>query len=77
MIIDQRFETMEGASGDDWILVAQSMRSYLRISLLGGVIAHQIRNLGYHAIAHSVMDGHVLQPSLSLLLGLGEVSRIG
>ena len=77
MIIDQGFETMEGASGDDWIAVAQSMRAYLRFSLLGGVIARQIRNLGYKAKAHSVMDGEVLQPPLLLLSGLGEVSRIG
>jgi len=77
MIIDQGFETMEGASGDDWIGVAQSMRAYLRFSLLGGVIAKQIRNLGYSAKAHSVMDGEVLQPPLLLLSGLGEVSRIG
>ena len=35
MIIDQGYETMEGASGDDWISVAQSMRAYLRFSLLG------------------------------------------
>ncbi|TDS92240.1 reductive dehalogenase [Pelagimonas phthalicica] len=77
MIVDQGFETMEGASGDDWIAVAQSMRAYLRFSLLGGVIAQQIRNLGYSAKAHSVMDGDVLQPPLLLLSGLGEVSRIG
>jgi reductive dehalogenase len=77
MIVDQGFETMEGASGDDWIAVAQSMRAYLRFSLLGGVIAKQIRNLGYRAKAHSVMDGEVLQPPLLLLSGLGEVSRIG
>ena len=77
MIIDQGYETMEGASGDDWIGVAQSMRAYLRFSLLGGVIAKQIRNLGYSAKAHSVMDGEVLQPPLLLLSGLGEVSRIG
>ncbi|MGI3186484.1 reductive dehalogenase [Nioella aestuarii] len=77
MIIDQGYETMEGASGDDWISVAQSMRAYLRFSLLGGVIAQQIRNLGYKAKAHSVMDGEVLQPPLLLLSGLGEVSRIG
>ncbi|WP_136441874.1 reductive dehalogenase [Pacificoceanicola onchidii] len=77
MIVDQGFETMEGASGDDWIAVAQSMRAYLRFSLLGGVIAKQIRNLGYSAKAHSVMDGEVLQPPLLLLSGLGEVSRIG
>ncbi|KMK67776.1 reductive dehalogenase domain-containing protein [Puniceibacterium sp. IMCC21224] len=77
LIIDQGFETMEGSSGDDWIAVAQSMRAYLRFSLLGGVIARQIRNLGYSAKAHSVMDGEVLQPPLLLLAGLGEVSRIG
>ncbi|CUH66307.1 3-chloro-4-hydroxyphenylacetate reductive dehalogenase precursor [Thalassovita gelatinovora] len=77
MIIDQGYETMEGASGDDWISVAQSMRAYLRFSLLGGVIAKHIRNLGYKAKAHTVMDGEVLQPPLLLLSGLGEVSRIG
>ncbi|MEM8981100.1 MAG: 2Fe-2S iron-sulfur cluster-binding protein [Pseudomonadota bacterium] len=77
MVIDQGFETMEGSSGDDWIAVSQSMRAYLRFSLLGGVIAKQIRNLGYSAKAHTVMDGEVLQPPLLLLSGLGEVSRIG
>ena len=77
MIVDQGYETMEGSSGDDWIAVAQSMRAYLRFSLLGGVIAKQIRNLGYSAKAHTVMDGEVLQPPLLLLSGLGEVSRIG
>lgn len=77
MIVDQGFETMEGASGDDWISVAQSMRAYLRFSLLGGVISSQIRRLGYKAKAHTVMDGEVLQPPLLLLSGLGEVSRIG
>ncbi|MEM1199206.1 MAG: 2Fe-2S iron-sulfur cluster-binding protein [Pseudomonadota bacterium] len=77
MIIDQGYETMDGASGDDWISVAQSMRAYLRFSLLGGVIAKQIRNLGYPAKAHTVLDGEVLQPPLLLLSGLGEVSRIG
>ncbi|MFK7853035.1 MAG: reductive dehalogenase domain-containing protein, partial [Granulosicoccus sp.] len=77
MIIDQGYSTMEGSSGDDWIAVSQSMRAYLRFSLLGGVLAKQIRNLGYSAKAHSVMDGEVLQPPLLLLAGLGEVSRIG
>jgi reductive dehalogenase len=77
MIIDQGFETMAGSSGDDWIAVAQSMRAYLRFSLLGGVIAKQIRSLGYSAKAHTVLDGEVLQPPLLLLSGLGEVSRIG
>ena len=77
MIVDQGFETMEGASGDDWISVSQSMRAYLRFAVLGGVIAQHLRNLGYPAKAHTVMDGDVLQPPLLLLAGLGEVSRIG
>ncbi|WP_299734414.1 reductive dehalogenase [uncultured Roseobacter sp.] len=77
MIIDQGFETTEGSSGDDWIAVTQSMRAYLRFSLLGGVIGKQIRNLGYEARVHTNLDGEVLQPPLLLLAGLGEVSRIG
>lgn len=77
MVIDQGYETMEGASGDDWIAVSQSMRAYLRFSILGSIVAKQIRNLGYKAKAHTVLDGEVLQPPLLLLSGLGEVSRIG
>lgn len=77
MVIDQGYETMEGASGDDWIAVSQSMRAYLRFSIFGSIVAKQIRRLGYKAKAHSVMDGEVLQPPLLLLSGLGEVSRIG
>ncbi|MEC7762082.1 MAG: reductive dehalogenase [Pseudomonadota bacterium] len=77
VIVDQGYETMEGASGDDWISVVQSMRAYLRFSLIGGVVGQHIRNLGYKAKAHTVLDGEVLQPPLLLLSGLGEVSRIG
>ncbi len=77
IIIDQGYETMEGASGDDWIACAQSMRAYLRFSLLGGVLAEHIRRLGHSARVHSVMDDEVLNPPLLLLAGLGEVSRIG
>ncbi|WP_394196965.1 reductive dehalogenase [Litoreibacter albidus] len=77
MVIDQGHETMEGASGDDWIACAQSMRAYLRFSLLGGVLAQHLRNLGYTARVHSSMDDEVLHPPLLLLSGLGEVSRIG
>ncbi|WP_350333775.1 2Fe-2S iron-sulfur cluster-binding protein [Coralliovum pocilloporae] len=77
IIIDQGHETMEGASGDDWISAAQSMRAYLRTSLIGGVVADHIRRLGYPAMNHTVLHGEVLQPPLLLLSGLGEVSRIG
>ncbi|WP_419849138.1 reductive dehalogenase [Candidatus Poriferisocius sp.] len=77
ILIDQGHETMEGASGDDWISSSQSMRTYLRGMLLGGVVAEHIRNLGYGAFTHSVVNGDVLQTPLVLLSGLGEMSRIG
>jgi len=77
MLLDQGHETMEGCSGDDWISVAQSMRAYLRFSMIGGIVAEQVRRLGYSARVHTVVDGDVLQPPLLLLSGLGEVSRIG
>ncbi|MFN8721182.1 MAG: 2Fe-2S iron-sulfur cluster-binding protein [Rhodospirillales bacterium] len=77
ILVDQGHETMEGTSGDDWISAAQSMRAYLRSSLLGGIVAEHIRRLGYSARVHSALDGDVLQPPLLLLSGLGEVSRIG
>ena len=77
ILVDQGQETMDGCSGDDWISGAQSMRAYLRTALIGGVVAAQIRRLGYSARVHSVLDGEVLQPPLLLLSGLGEVSRIG
>ena len=77
MLIDQKYDALDGSSGDDWISVALSMRAYLRFSLLGGVIAEQIRRLGYRAKAHTATDSDVIQPPLLLLSGLGEVSRIG
>ena len=77
IVIDQGHETMEGASGDDWISCAQSMRAYLRFALLGGVIANQIRRLGFSAKTHTVISADVVQPPLTLLAGLGEISRIG
>jgi reductive dehalogenase len=77
VLIDQGYETMEGASGDDWISGAQSMRGYLRAQLTGGIIGQHIRNLGYSARGHSVMDQDVLHIPLILNAGLGELSRIG
>jgi hypothetical protein len=47
MLIDQGFETMEGASGDDWISGAQSMRAYMRGATIAGVMSGHLRRLGY------------------------------
>jgi reductive dehalogenase len=77
MLIDQGHETMEGASGDDWISGAQSMRSYMRSGEIAGVLAEHIRNLGHGARSQTNADSQVLQIPLILLAGLGEMSRIG
>ncbi len=77
MLIDQGFETMEGASGDDWISGAQSMRAYLRGALLAGVMAAHLRRLGWSARVHSNAHSEVLHLPAVLMAGLGELSRIG
>ena len=77
ILIDQGYDTMEGGSGDDWISGAQSMRAYSRAQLLGGIVGSHIRNLGYSARGHSVIDQDVLHIPLILNSGLGELSRIG
>ena len=76
-LIDQGYETMEGASGDDWISGTQSYRAYLRGAEVGSVIAGYIRKLGFDARCHSAPSGQVQQIPLMLLAGLGELSRIG
>jgi reductive dehalogenase len=77
VLLDQGFETMEGASGDDWISASQSMRGYMHGSLICGVVAEHIRNLGWSARVHSVVEQDVLHIPLILNAGLGELSRIG
>ncbi len=77
MLIDQGYDTMEGASGDDWISGCQSMRGYVRGAQIAGVMASFLRRLGYSARPQTNADSHVLQIPLVLLAGLGELSRIG
>ena len=77
MLVDQGFETMEGASGDDWISGAQSMRAYMRGGEICGIVAAFIRSLGWGARSQTNADSDVLQLPLVLLAGLGELSRIG
>ena len=77
ILVDQGYETMEGASGDDWISGAQSFRAYTRSSLIAGVVAEHLRRLGYSARTHTVVEQDVLHIPLILLAGLGELSRIG
>ncbi len=76
-LIDQGFDTMEGASGDDFISGAQSMRAYMRGALIAGIMANFFRAKGYDARPQSNADSQVLHLPTVLLSGLGELSRIG
>ncbi|NNC91858.1 MAG: 4Fe-4S dicluster domain-containing protein, partial [Acidimicrobiia bacterium] len=77
ILLDQGYETMEGASGDDWVSGAQSMRAYMRGAQITGIMAEHIRSLGWSARSQTNMDSDVLHIPLVLAAGLGEMSRIG
>ena len=77
MLIDQGHDTIEGASGDDWISGSQSLRAYMRGAEIAGVMAAHIRDLGFSARAQTHTDTEVLHLPLLLQSGLGELSRIG
>jgi len=77
MLIDQGFETMEGASGDDWISASQSMRAYMRGAEIAGVMAAHCRKLGFSARSHTNAHSEVIHNPAIIMAGLGEVSRIG
>lgn len=76
-VLDQGYETMEGASGDDWISGAQSMRAYLRASMIACTMAAHLRSLGWSAQAHTARYDEVNHIPLLLRAGIGELSRIG
>ncbi len=76
-VIDQGHETLEGASGDDWISGAQSMRAYMRGAEICGIGAARLRSLGHAARSQTNAKSDVLHIPLVLLAGLGELSRIG
>ena len=77
ILLDQGYETMEGASGDDWVSGAQSMRAYMRGGQIAGILAEHLRSLGHSARSHTNVDSEVLHIPLVLEAGLGEMSRIG
>lgn len=77
ILLDQGYETMEGASGDDWVSGAQSMRAYMRSAQIAGILAAHIRSLGHGARSHTNALSDVLHIPLVLHAGLGELSRIG
>jgi ferredoxin len=77
MLIDQGYETMEGASGDDFISGAQSMRAYMRGAEIAGVMAEHLRENGFPSRTQTNADSDVIHPPLVMWAGLGELSRIG
>ncbi len=77
ILLDQGYETMEGASGDDWVSGAQSMRAYMRGAQIAGIMAEHLRSLGWSSRSHTNRDSEVLHIPLVLEAGLGEMSRIG
>ena len=77
MLVDQGYDTMEGASGDDWASGPQSMRSYLRGAEIAGIMAEFLRDKGFPARSQTNADSDVLHIPLILWAGLGELSRIG
>jgi len=77
ILLDQGYETMEGASGDDWVSGAQSMRAYMRGAQIAGLMAEHLRSLGFSSRSHTNRDSEVLHIPLVLEAGLGELSRIG
>ncbi|MGI9415325.1 MAG: Fe-S protein [Hyphomicrobiales bacterium] len=77
MLIDQGYDTMEAASGDDWASGPQSMRSYLRGAEIAGIMAEFLRDKGFAARSQTNADSDVLHIPLILWAGLGELSRIG
>ena len=56
ILLDQGYETMEGASGDDWVSGAQSMRAYMRGAQIAGIMAEHLRSLGHGARSHTNRD---------------------
>ena len=60
ILLDQGYETMEGASGDDWVSGAQSMRAYMRGAQIAGILSEHIRSLGYSARSQTNVDCDVL-----------------
>jgi len=77
MLIDQGYETMEGASGDDYISGAQSMRAYMRGAENAGIMGDMLRQLGFSSRSQTNADSDVLHIPVTLWAGLGELSRIG
>lgn len=77
ILIDQDWKTSDAFNGRDWISNSMSFLAYSNSAFISCIIADYIRELGYEARAHHVMNYQVLVPPILLWAGLGEMSRMG
>lgn len=77
ILVDQDWKTADAFTGSDWISNSMSFMSYTNSGFIACVIAQYIRNLGFPARAHHVMNYQVVVPPILLMAGLGESSRMG
>lgn len=77
ILVDQDWKTASAFNGRDWISNSMSFLSYSTSAFIACTIAEYIRELGYPARAHHVMNYQVVVPPILLWAGLGEMSRMG
>lgn len=77
ILIDQDWKTADAFNGRDWISNSMSFLAYSNSAFISCIIADYIRELGYPARAHHVMNYQVVVPPILLWAGLGEMSRMG
>lgn len=77
ILVDQDWKTSAAFNGSDWISNSMSFLAYSNSAFIACTMAEYIRNLGYPARAHHVMNYQVVVPPILLKAGLGEMCRIG
>lgn len=77
ILIDQDWKTAQAFTGSDWISNSMSFLAYSNSAFIACTLADYIRNLGYPARAHHVMNYQVVIPPILLWAGLGELGRAG
>jgi 3-chloro-4-hydroxyphenylacetate reductive dehalogenase len=77
ILVDQDTRTEMAFNGRDWISNSMSFMSYTVSGFIACVLADYIRQLGYPARAHHVLNYYSVLPPILLWAGLGEMCRIG
>jgi len=77
ILVDQDWKTADASTGKDWISNSMSFIAYSASAFISCMLADYIRQLGYSARAHHVMNYQVVVPPILLWAGLGEMCRIG